>query len=152
MSATLYLDEWLVWVIRVDMAMSALSSAIDGTGHYHVQPRPVFLWPSCVRSANNGHNSRSSGVPTSVDLAHMTHVRPQRVGIAAAMGLHGNCCLGALPGFRQIAIFAKDSAGARNGMPRAMRYAPEARSCSASGSASISPTVMRGLSDAVTVT
>ena len=49
---------WRLWVIRVDMAMSALSSAIDGTGHYHVRPRPVCLWPSCVRSANNGHNRR----------------------------------------------------------------------------------------------
>ena len=57
------------WVIRVDMAMSALSSAIDGTGHYHVRPRPVCLRPSCVRPANNGHNRRSSGVPVSVERA-----------------------------------------------------------------------------------
>jgi len=65
-------------VIRVDMAMSALSSAIDGAGHYHVRPRPVCLWPSCVRSANNGHNRSSSGVPVSVDLANITHARSSK--------------------------------------------------------------------------
>src|SRR5215470_15022493 len=65
--ATWLLGECLKWVIRVDLAASRLSSAIDGTGHYHVRPRPVYLWPSCVRSANNGHNRRSSGVPVSVE-------------------------------------------------------------------------------------
>jgi hypothetical protein len=43
-----------LWVIRVHIAMSALSSAIHNTGHYHVRPRPVCLSPSCARSANNG--------------------------------------------------------------------------------------------------
>jgi len=32
--------------------MSALSSAVDNTGHYHVRPRPVCMSPSYVRSAN----------------------------------------------------------------------------------------------------
>jgi len=44
----------LLWVIRVDIAMSALSSAIHNIGHYH---------------ANNGHNRRSSCVLASLDLA-----------------------------------------------------------------------------------
>lgn len=43
-------------VIRVDIAMSALSSAIRNTGHYHVRPRPLRLPPSCARSENNGHS------------------------------------------------------------------------------------------------
>jgi hypothetical protein len=49
--------------------MSALSSAIHNTGHYHVRPRPVCLSPSCARSANNGHGRRSSCALTSLDLA-----------------------------------------------------------------------------------
>ena len=48
--------------------MSALSSAIHNTGHYHVRPRPVCLPPSCARSANNGHSRRSSCVLASLDL------------------------------------------------------------------------------------
>jgi hypothetical protein len=32
--------EGLLWGIRVDIAMSALSSAILNTGHYHVRPSP----------------------------------------------------------------------------------------------------------------
>src|SRR5258708_33172885 len=58
-----------VWVIRVDIAVSALSSAIYNTGHYSVRPRPVCLPPSCARSANNGHSRRSSCVLASLDLA-----------------------------------------------------------------------------------
>jgi hypothetical protein len=65
-------------VIRVDIAMSALSSAIHNTGHYHGRPRPVCLPPSCIRSANNGHRRCSSGVLTLVDLANMTLVRPPK--------------------------------------------------------------------------
>jgi len=56
-------------VIRVDIAMSDLSSAIHNTGHYHVRPRPVGLSPSCVRFANKGHSRCSSCVLTSFDLA-----------------------------------------------------------------------------------
>ena len=48
--------------------MSALSSAIHNTGHYHVRPRPVCLPPSCARSANNGRSRRSSCVLASIDL------------------------------------------------------------------------------------
>jgi hypothetical protein len=59
----------LLRVIRVDIAMSALSSAIHNTGHYHVRPRPVCLPPSCARSANKGHSRRSSCVLASLDLA-----------------------------------------------------------------------------------
>jgi hypothetical protein len=54
--------------IRVDIAMSAISSAIHNTGHYHVRPRPVCLSRSCFRSAKNRH-SRSSCVLASLDLA-----------------------------------------------------------------------------------
>jgi hypothetical protein len=38
--------------------MSALTSAIHNTRHYHVRPRPVCLSSSCTGSANNGHSSR----------------------------------------------------------------------------------------------
>jgi hypothetical protein len=58
-----------IWVIRVDIARSALSSAIHNTGHYHVRPRPVCLSPSCARSAKNQHSRRSSCVLASLDLA-----------------------------------------------------------------------------------
>jgi hypothetical protein len=38
------LDHWsLIWVIRVDIVMSAALSAIPGTGHYHIRPSPVLL-------------------------------------------------------------------------------------------------------------
>jgi hypothetical protein len=56
-------------VIRVDIAMSALSSATHNTGHYRVRPRPVCLPSSCARSANNGPSRRSSCVLASLDLA-----------------------------------------------------------------------------------
>jgi hypothetical protein len=36
------------WLIRVDIAMSSLSSAIHSTGHYHVRPRSVCVSPSCA--------------------------------------------------------------------------------------------------------
>src|SRR6266487_6176826 len=55
--------------IRIDIAMSALSSAIHSTGHYHVRPRPICLPLSCARSANNGHSRCSSCVLASLDLA-----------------------------------------------------------------------------------
>jgi hypothetical protein len=38
-----FFAEWQEWVIRDDIAMSALSSAIHNTRHYLVQPRPVLL-------------------------------------------------------------------------------------------------------------
>jgi hypothetical protein len=43
------------WVNQVDIAMSALSSAIHNAGHCHVRPGPVCLPPSRARSANNWH-------------------------------------------------------------------------------------------------
>jgi hypothetical protein len=55
-------------IIRVDIAMSGLSSAIHNTGHYHVRPRPVGLPSSCARSANNGHSRCSSCVLTLLNL------------------------------------------------------------------------------------
>src|SRR6266849_3568386 len=45
--------------------------------------------------------ARSSGALASAYLANMSR---QRAGITPAMCLHGNCCLGASPGFCQIAI------------------------------------------------
>ena len=48
--------------------MSALSSAIHNTGHYHVQPRPACLSPCCARIANDRRNRGSSGVLASLDL------------------------------------------------------------------------------------
>ncbi len=41
-------DKMTLWVIRVDIAMSALSSAIHNTGHYRVRPRAVGSSP-CER-------------------------------------------------------------------------------------------------------
>jgi hypothetical protein len=56
-------------VIRVDIGVSVLSSAIHNTGHYHGRPRPVCLPPSCARSANNWHSRRSPCVVlASLDL------------------------------------------------------------------------------------
>jgi hypothetical protein len=49
--------------------MSALSSAIHSTGHYHVRPRPICLPLSCARSARNGHSRCSSCVLALLDLA-----------------------------------------------------------------------------------
>lgn len=49
----------------------------------------MCLSPSCVRSANNRHNRRSSCVLASVDFAtHDTRLSHQRIGITAAMHLH----------------------------------------------------------------
>ena len=50
--------------------MSALSSAVHNAGHYHLQPRPVCLSPSCVRSANNEHSHRGSRILASVERYH----------------------------------------------------------------------------------
>src|SRR6266566_4906763 len=55
-----------------------VSSAIHDTGYCHIQPRPVCLPSSCVRSANNEHSRRSPCVLASVHLANMTHVRPAK--------------------------------------------------------------------------
>jgi len=59
----------LLWVIRVDIAMSALSSAIHNIGHYH---------------ANNGHNRRSSCVLASLDLATRDAATNLRTLVAAS--------------------------------------------------------------------
>lgn len=90
-------------VIRVDIAMSALSSAILNTGHSRAGPRAVCLAPPCVRSANNWHGRRSSCVLPSVDLANMTHGDRPNFGITAAMSLHEVCCPSASPYFCLIA-------------------------------------------------
>jgi hypothetical protein len=42
----------------VDIAMSALSSAIHNTGHYHVRLRPVCLPPSACRASRGGSQAR----------------------------------------------------------------------------------------------
>ena len=114
-------------VIRVDIAMSALSSAIHNTGHYHGRPRPVCLPPSCIRSANNGHRRCSSGVLTLVDLANMTHVRPPK-------NWHTGCCESArelLPGrfawFLSDRNLAKDSAGLAGRRPPTERWQDKRR-------------------------
>jgi hypothetical protein len=57
-----------LWVMRDDIAMSALSSAIHNTGHYQVRPRPVCLPLSRAGSANNGHSRSSSCVLALLDL------------------------------------------------------------------------------------
>src|SRR5271169_6868045 len=46
-------------IIRIDIAMSALSSAFHNTGHYHVRPRPVCLSPSCETAAPRARSSQS---------------------------------------------------------------------------------------------
>jgi hypothetical protein len=100
-----------VWVIRGDIAMSALSSAIHNTGHYHVRPRPVCLPPSCALSANNGHSRRSPCVLASVDLANMTHVRPPMTRHIDCNKLASDPRPGCWPGFLFDRSLAKDLAG-----------------------------------------
>jgi hypothetical protein len=105
-----------IWVIRVDITMCAAWSAIHNTGHYHVRLRPVWLPPSCARSANNGHSRRSSRVPASVDRAtHDARSYTRRVDIATATNLHAMSCRDAEPGFCLIAVWrrtAQDRRGA----------------------------------------
>lgn len=50
--------------------MRALLSAFRRTGHFHVRLARIYLSPSCVRSADNRHNHRSSFVLASVDQPH----------------------------------------------------------------------------------
>jgi hypothetical protein len=54
-------------LISVDFATSALASAIDNTGHYHVRLGLVCLAPSCARIAYDRRNHGSSGVLSSID-------------------------------------------------------------------------------------
>jgi hypothetical protein len=65
------LRKFLLRVNRVDIAKSALASAIHNTGHYHVRPRPgvliVFLRSICKRRARPPQLLR----PASVDLVNM---------------------------------------------------------------------------------
>jgi hypothetical protein len=48
------LARWQKWVIRVIIAMSALSSAIHNTGHYHVRPRPLGAGSSAQTAGFGG--------------------------------------------------------------------------------------------------
>jgi hypothetical protein len=104
-----------LWVIRVDIAMSAAWSAIHNTGHYHIRLRPVCLPPSCARSANNGHSRRSSRIRASVDRAtHDARSCTRRAGIPTATNLRGMCCQDAEPGFGLIAVWRKTAQGRRS--------------------------------------
>jgi hypothetical protein len=64
----------LKWVIRVEIAMSALLSAVHITRFCHVQPMCDHFAPSCTRSANNKLN-RGTCVQASIDLAGVTRLR-----------------------------------------------------------------------------
>jgi hypothetical protein len=55
-------QEGRVWVNRVDIAMSASSSAIHNTGHHHVRARPVSLSPACGKMQSTGF-AGELGVP-----------------------------------------------------------------------------------------
>ena len=116
------------WIIRVDIAMSDLSSAIHNTGHYHVRPRPVCLAPSCARSANNGPNRRSSCVLASLDLATRNATRGhQRRGISTATNLRGTCSRGAWSGFSSDRSLAKHRAGTARSRPPTERWQDKRR-------------------------
>ena len=107
------------WVIRVDLAVFALLSAIHNTGHYHVRPRAACLSSSCVRFAINRHSRRNS---LRLDLGRSGEpdvpARPPKVCTTTATSLHRNCCMCRL-------IFVRSQFGkaprANGGVPTADR-------------------------------
>jgi hypothetical protein len=107
-----------LWVIRVDIVMSALSSAIHKSGHYHVRPRPRLLAVFLCRSANNGHSRCSSCVLASLDLAtREARAVTKRFGISTATNLRRICCRGVGLVFCSNRRLAKDFAGTARPRP-----------------------------------
>jgi hypothetical protein len=117
-------------VIRVDIAMSALLSAIHNTGHYHIRPRRVcrvaFLRPNRKQRARRPQLlCPTCGRPGD---ASRTFVY-QRVGITTAMNLNATCCRHAGSEFCLIAVWRRAAQERRSANRRPSDCKIEAARC-----------------------